>query len=495
MEHVESLLSAVTFILKTLDHGQVDNMDIELLKSFSFSHLVIAESLTASANNVEDDNNDDEDDNNVEDDNMKDKCDNVDQENGDENIGLKNNISELIAVQNITKCVAEIEDLHLVESSINDEFDNSRINKLPQFEQYSSSNLESIYENEMDQHIVEPEEKKEEENQKKSLTEKVKRKKLLLPRCLFCDEDFKDQEEFNIHDSEKHFKDGRFQCVCHESFRDKKDALNHFMVFHNKKHIYPCGFCFKSFFSITYLRNHLKMTHDKLVPSQQCPICLDNITFTKKKLRNHIFKDHRSAKFICDICHKNICTKSALEKHIKQMHSSDKTKYTCEVCEKDYYSRLPFDNHVAKHNGEPTFQCLQCSKKCYTAFYLQRHEVYNHKNGEEKVFCTQCDYSTKKMSTLKRHMSGVHNDDRPFNCDSCDAKFKFKGAMSIHRKIHGTREHKCKYCDKLFVRSSQLKLHLDIHEDNYSFSCKICEKKFIQSGNLTLHMRKHHGTN
>ena len=48
MEQVESLLSVITFILKSLNHGQVDDMDIELLKSFSLSHLAIAENLISS---------------------------------------------------------------------------------------------------------------------------------------------------------------------------------------------------------------------------------------------------------------------------------------------------------------------------------------------------------------------------------------------------------------------------------------------------------------
>ena len=45
MEQVESLLSVITFILKSINPGQVEDMDIELLKSFSLSHLVIAENL------------------------------------------------------------------------------------------------------------------------------------------------------------------------------------------------------------------------------------------------------------------------------------------------------------------------------------------------------------------------------------------------------------------------------------------------------------------
>merc|ERR1740129_2663239 len=52
MEQVESLLSVITFILKSLNHGQIDDMDIELLKSFSLSHLAIAENLISSTDDA-----------------------------------------------------------------------------------------------------------------------------------------------------------------------------------------------------------------------------------------------------------------------------------------------------------------------------------------------------------------------------------------------------------------------------------------------------------
>ena len=559
MEHVEALLNVITFILKTLDNGQVDNLDIELLKSFSFSHLVIAESLKASTNDVEDDNNDDDNDNNVEDDNIKDKCENIDQERSAENDVPENKISESNEV------LADIESINFDESSINaDSLADAadiQINELPQIDHHPSPSLESVNVNDVDLNMLESEEFKihdepnnplhtlvfrclfcdlefsneidfrrhdndshirdgqflcvcgrpfsdkknavnhyityhsKKKNQTESLSEKLEKKKvgLLIFRCLFCDVDFKDQEKFNIHDSEKHLKDGKFHCVCQEAFRNKRDAVNHFMVFHNKKNIYPCSYCTESFFQIQDLRNHLKMTHDKLVPSQQCPICLDGATFVpESKIRSHIQTEHRTAKFTCDICKRNLSTNNALEKHIKQIHSSKKTKYTCEVCEKDYYARHAFDNHVAKHNGEPTFQCQQCSKKCYTALYLRRHELDNHKNGDKRVFCTQCDYSTKTIGALRVHMSGIHTDERAFDCDSCGGKFKNKNALSSHKNIHRARKHKCKYCDKLFVESSQLKIHIDIHEENYRYFCKVCDKKFIQCGNLKLHMRKHH---
>ena len=536
MEHVESLLSAVTFILKTLDHGQVDKMDIELLKSFSFSHLVIAESLMALTNDVEA------------------EISVNDQENSAENGGLENEVSESNPV------VADIENINFLESSDVDALADAadiHINGFPQIDHHPSPSLENVNENEIDLQMLASEEIKihDEPNNPlhiqvlrclfcdlvfsneidfrqhdndshivdgqflcvcdrpfidkkiavnhfityhskkiESLSEELEKKKvgLLIFRCLFCDVDFKDQEGFNIHDTEEHLKDGKFHCVCQEAFRDKRDAVNHFMVFHNNKNIYPCSYCTESYFQIQDLRNHLKMTHDEQVPSQQCPICLNGVTFEKDKVRIHINTEHRTAKFICDICKRNLSNITALEKHKKQIHSSDKTKYTCEICLKEYYFRHAFENHVAKHNGEPTFQCQQCSKKCYTALYLRRHELDNHKNGDKRVFCTQCDYSTKTIGALRVHMSGIHTDERPFDCDSCGGKFKNKNALSSHKNIHRARKHKCKYCDKLFVESSQLKIHIDIHEENYRYFCKVCDKKFIQSGNLKLHMRKHH---
>ena len=52
MDQVESLLSVITFVLKSINPGQVDDMDIQLLKSFSISHMVIAESLRTFNDNV-----------------------------------------------------------------------------------------------------------------------------------------------------------------------------------------------------------------------------------------------------------------------------------------------------------------------------------------------------------------------------------------------------------------------------------------------------------
>ena len=430
MEQVESLLSVITFILKSINPGQVDDMDIEMLKSFSLSHLVIAENLRS----INDDN--------------------LNAANEEEKTCEANDSVDI-----------EEKEMEMLEESI------------------------SLQENTP----------KEMNSEKPGTLETAQRETLLKAnlivfRCLFCEIDFREEEDFYNHDSEKHVKDGKFHCVCNEGFSDKKDAVHHFMAEHKKKNSYPCRECTESLFGKQELKTHLKDVHAITVKPHQCPVCLDNVRHntTKDGLRNHMYKEHRTVQFKCDICESILTSKTGLEKHKMQLHSDEKIKYTCDKCSKDYYNKNSYESHVAKHNGEPAFACDKCSKKFYTSYYLKTHG-YDHKNENKKLYCTQCDYSTTYRYTLKRHTRTVHSDVRPFSCNTCDSTYKTRDTLLLHTKIHtGEKPHQCKYCEKTFTQSKHLKNHVAIHEKNYRFECKVCERKFIQNGNFKLHMRKHH---
>ena len=474
MEQVESLLSVITFILKSLNHGQVDDMDVELLKSFSLSHLAIVENLRSSARNVI----------GVSPDSELKKRSNDSLEPCSYSLEIKqeNQVSETPSDNDqINICEYPIEiDFSQHEFDIsNREIDKEgpKVFEEPFCENTEKEDLESP-----------------KEVRKRGRDKEIKANDIVY-RCLFCDLDFEEEEDFHNHDSEKHLQDGQFHCVCNEAFRDKRDAVNHFMSDHNKKNIYPCRECAESFFGNQELKEHLKNVHYKIVGYRQCPICLDGVTFDQSKsLQKHMYQVHKTVKFKCEICEKILTTKKSLESHKIQLHSDERLKYTCESCPQHYYNKNAYENHVAEHKGDPSYSCDKCSKKFYTAFYLQKHG-YEHKNKDKRIYCTQCEYNTNKhhYTALMRHMATVHSDERPFKCNSCDTSFKTKLTLKFHERTHtGERPFKCKYCEKAFRTSYHRKTHEDIHEQNYKYSCKICDRKFIQGGNLQLHMRKHH---
>ena len=162
MEQVESLLSVITFVLESINPGQVDDMDIELLKSFSLSHLVIAENLRSI------------------------KDDNLDAAN----------------------------------------------------EEGKTCEAKDILDNEGKEMEISEESICLQENTPKDIPGTLLKANLIVFKCLFCELDFREEEDFYNHDSEKHLKGGKFHCVCNEGFSDKRDAVYHFMAEHKKKNYY-----------------------------------------------------------------------------------------------------------------------------------------------------------------------------------------------------------------------------------------------------------------
>ena len=476
MEQIESLLSVITFILKNLNHGQVDDMDIELLKSFSLSHLAIAKDLKSFPKHVSGSNP------------YQNKC--------------KTDSRSNALLQSSSFAMETKQENHDFETSDATQRDHDQINTSEdpfEMDLNHQANLE-MNEQEPREHVNENNEKEtlEVQKEKRRRSEKKIQVNVIVFRCLFCDLDFKEEEEFQNHDSEKHLKDGKFHCVCNEAFNDKRDAVNHCMSDHKKKNIYPCSECTDSFFGTQELKEHLKDVHDKLVSSRQCPICLDDVTYgpydSKNSLRKHMYNEHKNVQFKCDICEAIFKSRDGFVNHKKLLHSGERIKFPCEECSQEFYSKSAYGNHVAKHKGEPSLSCELCSKKFYSTFYLQKHRN-EHKHENRRFYCTQCEYSGKSRTALRCHTSTQHTDERPFKCKSCDSTFKVKVNLSQHEGIHtGEKLFKCKYCEKAFRQKRHLLRHEDIHKQNYKYSCKICDRKFIQGGNFKLHMRKHHPT-
>ena len=354
MEQIESLLSVITFILKSLNHGQIDDMDLELLKSFSLSHLAIAEDLKSFPNNVSGSNPD------------QNKC----KTDSRSNALFKSSLFALETKQ---------ENHNFETINAVDDHDQINIFENPIEMDLTHQANKEMNEQEPKEHINENNETEvlEVKKEKRRSREKKIQINVIVFRCLFCDLDFREEEEFHKHDSENHFKDGKFHCVCNEAFNDKKDAVNHFMSDHKKKNIYPCSECTEFFFGKRELTEHLKDVHSKLVSPRQCPICLDGVTYgpydSKNSLRKHMYHEHTNLKFKCDICETNFITREGFVRHKKLLHGGERIKYTCEECSQDYYSEKAYENHISKHNGEPSFSCEKCSKKFYTTFYLQAH--------------------------------------------------------------------------------------------------------------------------
>ena len=57
----------------------------------------------------------------------------------------------------------------------------------------------------------------------------------------------------------------------------------------------------------------------------------------------------------------------------------------------------------------------------------------------------------------------------------------------------GEKPFECEICKKKFARSSDLKVHLPVHEENKPYKCSECSKMFTRYSSLKEHHRLHTG--
>ncbi|KAK7905078.1 hypothetical protein WMY93_017685 [Mugilogobius chulae] len=105
--------------------------------------------------------------------------------------------------------------------------------------------------------------------------------------------------------------------------------------------------------------------------------------------------------------------------------------------------------------------------------------------------CHVCQKTFISSAHLKLHLAS-HGKERKFRCMVCDKNFKQKSHLIAHKLIHtGERPFKCPECGKCFGRSAHLKTHRRIHSGEKPFQCSICGKSFTQKSGLMAHIPRH----
>ena len=79
------------------------------------------------------------------------------------------------------------------------------------------------------------------------------------------------------------------------------------------------------------------------------------------------------------------------------------------------------------------------------------------------------------------------------NCDGCGKQFKLKQYLTQHPSVHKERNFECSLCESKFPSQRNLKRHISlIHDQHKPFKCEICPKTFGVSHNYSSHMKRWH---
>ncbi|XP_056632942.1 PR domain zinc finger protein 15-like isoform X1 [Diorhabda sublineata] len=187
--------------------------------------------------------------------------------------------------------------------------------------------------------------------------------------------------------------------------------------------------------------------------------------------------------FVCDICLKPFKHLKALIWHMN-MHIGN---FTCFECDKVFSRKENLDCHPCKAFYK--LQCSLCEKLFYQKKYLTLHMKLYHSN-----YCKFCKQMFKTGELLQDHNcpEKERRSKIKYTCDECHKVFNHKTNLIIHRKRHKQSEkYNCPICNKILGSYKTYRKHTKIHE-GCSYKCDICDRIFMRSDNLKVHKESVH---
>ncbi|ODN01894.1 WD repeat-containing protein 73 [Orchesella cincta] len=117
-------------------------------------------------------------------------------------------------------------------------------------------------------------------------------------------------------------------------------------------------------------------------------------------------------------------------------------------------------------------------------------------NGEIKILCKICGYTSNKKSNFKRHFTNMHSihhdDDCSRSLECCGIRFITKGEKSQHTKSVHKSGYRCSICTKVFDRPALLQRHLAKHTGKKPYKCSLCTYQTPNKANAKRHIEKKH---
>ena len=278
--------------------------------------------------------------------------------------------------------------------------------------------------------------------------------------CHICSKVFTRKSDVNrhvlsIHEGKKPLK--QYPChICSKVFQKKSDFKRHVLSDHEGKKLLKCDSCDKCFSTKYHLNKHVKQVHEERKREQNHDSSQFFPSYIKTNIQcrtcSELFPTQQNLKDHFASAHIDICQNIMKERKIGLPKIEKETKWKCPLpfefnISKGYEENVlniekktlevvqPSQNTVEMLDHDPSFQSKYdvdqelSPNKC--------EENISRVHGKGKFKCLICFKVLVAKSTLKRHISLVHQKNKPFQCISCPTRFGFKYELENHfKKIH-----------------------------------------------------------
>lgn len=254
---------------------------------------------------------------------------------------------------------------------------------------------------------------------------------------------------------------------------------------------FKCTQCQKQCSSWYTLRAHCERIH-KILPVVNCAC---GITLKSKSVMYKHIQDHKNPNVLaCDKCPRIAKSIAALNKHKMRHVPKSERKFCCASCEKIFNSKDALKSHEKSHipiEERKIYHCDVCNMKFTTRSSASSHKRVVHDKIKAYV-CDLCGYACGTNGELRQHRA-IHSDDKPFVCRKCDKPFKTYSNLKTHMDTHEETSYECYICRRVLNSRRTLRKHLLVHEDKCRHVCSYCNKAFKRRQTLKVHMYTHTG--
>jgi len=187
-------------------------------------------------------------------------------------------------------------------------------------------------------------------------------------------------------------------------------------------------------------------------------VCLEDIVSSSPKLgATHMGESENKPKRI--------------KKEVKVEEENEDFMMSCPFCQRNFKSGKSLKQHIGLLHPEPTHFCSKCDSSFFKKTSLDKHMKSNHL----KIQCKSCSLSFSSKLKLSRHAERFHQDY--FKCSKCD--FKASSRRSLDEHMSATHANfKCEECPVTVESFDILEKHLEVEHSDVRFCCNVCSKIF-----------------
>ncbi|XP_039760364.1 oocyte zinc finger protein XlCOF6-like [Pararge aegeria] len=254
---------------------------------------------------------------------------------------------------------------------------------------------------------------------------------------------------------------------------------------------FTCSYCEKECKSWYSLKSHCEGKHNT-TPVVRCSC---GITLKSKSVLYKHVQDHKNPNVICcDKCPRITKTEAAMNKHKMRHVPKSERKFCCASCDKVFNSKDTLKSHERSHipiEERKIYRCEICDLKFTTRSSAASHKRVVHEKIKSYV-CDLCGYACGTNGELRQHRA-IHSEDKPFVCRTCSKPFKTYSNLKTHMDTHEDTSYVCFVCNRVLNSRRTLRKHLLVHEDKCRHVCSYCNKAFKRRQTLKVHMYTHTG--